>query len=399
MDCNVLVFNCGSSSIKFQLLKVDTEQVLAKGSVERVGSIDGTITFESAAGETTANEPVPDHAAGMTLIREAFKRGGFDLDNAGIVAIGHRVVHGGAAFSAPVLINDEALTAMRDVSVLAPLHNPANIIGIERASAAFPKLPQVAVFDTAFFQNLPAAASTYAVDRQLASDNGIRRYGFHGTSHQYVSGRVPLMLNRDPSELNQIVLHLGNGASVAAIRGGAPVETSMGMTPLEGLVMGTRSGDIDAGVIFHLHRVAGMSVDQIDTALNRKSGMVGLSGVNDFRDLHALVAGGDHDAQLALDVYIHRIKKYVGAYSAILGRLDAITFTAGIGENDSIVRSLALAGLEGFGIVIDSERNNAKTRGARVISADDSRVAVLVVPTNEELEIAQQTLDVVKKRM
>jgi acetate kinase len=256
----------------------------------------------------------------------------------------------------------------------------------------FPDVPHVAVFDTAFFGELPAAAHTYAIDRTVAARYQVRRYGFHGTSHSYVSQRVAEVLGRPSDSLNQIVLHLGSGASVSAIRGGHPVETSMGLTPLEGLVMGTRSGDIDPGVVFHLHRVAGMSIDEIDVLLNRRSGMIGLSGVNDFRDVHKLIAGGDGNAQLALDVWVHRVRKYIGAYYAVLGTLHALTFTAGVGENDARVRALVCAGLDALGVSVDSDRNESGDRDARVISPDGSPVTVLVVPTNEELAIARATV-------
>jgi acetate kinase len=305
------------------------------------------------------------------------------------------VVHGGPRFSAPALIDDSVVTGIRELSVLAPLHNPANVVGIEQARAAFPDVPHVAVFDTAFFSELPAAAHTYAIDRVVASTFQVRRYGFHGTSHSFVSHRVAEVLGRPYDELNQIVLHVGSGASVSAIRQGHPVETSMGMTPLEGLVMGTRSGDIDPGIVFHLHRVAGMSIDEIDVLLNRKSGMIGLAGVNDFRDLHTLIAAGDRNAKLALEVWAHRLKKYIGAYYAVLGTVDAITFTAGVGENDAAVRALVLDGLTALGISVDDGRNTSPDRSARIISPEDSPVAVLVVPTNEELAIAEATLETI----
>lgn len=395
MTRTVLVLNCGSSSIKYQLIDTDTGIASAAGLVEKIGETDGEITHKEASQTYTASGAIADHAVGLTLMRKMFTEAGTDLADAGIVAVGHRVVHGGPLFATPVLIDDAVLESIRGLSVLAPLHNPANVIGIERARRSFPDVPHVAVFDTAFFGNLPAAASTYAIDRHVAADYQVRRYGFHGTSHSYVSRRVAEVLDRPYDSLNQIVLHLGSGASVSAIRAGRAVETSMGMTPLEGLVMGTRSGDIDPGVIFHLHRVAGLSIDEIDVLLNRKSGMIGLSGVNDFRDLHRLIAAGDSHAQLALDVWVHRVRKYVGAYYAVLGSLDAITFTAGVGENDAVVRRLVLADLTGLGIALDPDLNTAGSREARVISPAGAPVSVLVVPTNEELAIAQATAAVV----
>jgi len=261
---------------------------------------------------------------------------------------------------------------------------------------AFPGLPQVAVFDTAFFRDLPAAAATYAIDRDVAAEHQVRRYGFHGTSHEYVSGRVAQVSGRDPAGLRQIVLHLGNGASVSAVLGGRAVETSMGLTPLEGLVMGTRSGDIDPGVVFHLARTAGMSIDDIDNLLNRRSGLLGLAGASDLRDIDRLIEDGDADAALALDVYCHRIRKYIGAYLAVLGGVDVIAFTAGVGENASGVRARILDGLEALGIRLDSDRNAERASTERVISTDDSPVTVMVVPTNEELAIARATLAMVR---
>lgn len=395
MGHNILVLNCGSSSIKYQLVNPGTGFVPAGGIIERIGQQDGSVTHRWGDEQMTVDGPIADHSAGITLMRKMFAESGTSLDDSGIVAVGHRVVHGGARFSDPVLLDDATVAAIEELSVLAPLHNPANVIGIVRARAAFPTLPQVAVFDTAFFRDLPAAASTYAIDHKVAAAHQIRRYGFHGTSHQYVAGQVAQHLKRDPADINQIILHLGNGASVSAISGGAAVETSMGMTPLEGLVMGTRSGDVDPGVLFHLHRVAGLSVNKIDALLNRRSGMVGLSGVSDFRDLHSLVEAGDAKAQLALDVYCHRAKKYVGAYYAVLGSVDAITFTAGVGENDSVVRHQILRGLVGLGISIDPVLNKVRSSESRVISSVGSPVTVLVVPTNEELAIARATLALV----
>jgi acetate kinase len=299
-------------------------------------------------------------------------------------------------FGDPVVIDHRVLQEIRELSVLAPLHNPANADGIEQAMAAFPNTPQVAVFDTAFFRTLPAAAHTYAIDRKVAEEHQIRRYGFHGTSHQYVSERVAEALGADGKELNQIVLHLGNGASASAIRGGVAVETSMGLTPLEGLVMGTRSGDIDAGVLLHLLRVGGLDVDGLDQLLNRKSGLLGLAGVNDLRDLESLIADGNADAATALDVYCHRIRKYIGAYLAVLGTVDVLTFTAGVGENAADIRRQIVTGLEPLGIAIDRERNAVRGAGARVISPEGSPVTVMVVPTNEELAIARAAAALVR---
>ena len=370
----VLVLNSGSSSIKYQLVDPVAGTALLSGLVEQIGEADS---------------PVADHAAGLRLIHRQLVDSVIDL--AAVRAVGHRVVHGGNLFHAPTLITDAVVAEVARLAELAPLHNPANVIGIEVARTDFPDVPHVAVFDTGFFHSLPAAAANYAVDHDVATRYGVRRYGFHGTSHEYVSGEVAAVLGRDPGELNIIVLHLGNGASASAVQGGVAVETSMGLTPLEGLVMGTRSGDIDPGVLFHLNRTAGMGVDELDELLNRRSGLKGLSGVNDFRELlEQREAGGalGEAAGLAYDVYIHRLRKYVGAYLAVLGRVDAIAFTAGVGENAPSVREDSLAGLDGLGIVVDPERNRTG-KGARIISADGSRTTVLVVPTNEELAIAR----------
>ncbi|MEB3032278.1 acetate kinase [[Mycobacterium] nativiensis] len=370
----VLVLNSGSSSIKYQLVDPEAGTAVVSGLVEQIGEPDG---------------PVADHAAGLRLIHRRLIDSGVDL--AAVRAVGHRVVHGGSRFFAPTLITDAVVAEVERLAELAPLHNPANVIGIEVARKDFPDVPHVAVFDTGFFHSLPPAAAHYAIDHDVATEYGIRRYGFHGTSHEYVSRETAAVLGRDPAELNTIVLHLGNGASASAVRGGKAVETSMGLTPLEGLVMGTRSGDIDPGVLFHLNRTAGFGVEQLDELLNRRSGLKGLSGINDFRELLGQRAAGGapgEAAGLAYDVYIHRLRKYVGAYLAVLGRADAIAFTAGVGENVPDVREDALAGLDGLGIIVDPQRNRSG-RGARIISADASRTTVLVVPTNEELAIAR----------
>lgn len=367
----VLVLNCGSSSIKFQVIEPVAGSVLFSGLVEQIGEPDGQAA---------------DHAEGLQHAYRALVGSGVDLD--GIKAVGHRVVHGGRLFYEPTLITDETLAEIERLADLAPLHNPANATGITVARNDFPDVPHVAVFDTAFFHTLPAAAATYAIDRAVAEQYDVRRYGFHGTSHEYVSGEVADLLGRPLDELNTIVLHLGNGASASAVRGGAAVETSMGLTPLEGLVMGTRCGDLDPGVLLHLRRTAGMTIEQLDELLNRHSGLKGLCGVNDFRELREQVEAGSPTASLAYDVYIHRLRKYVGAYLAVLGRVDAIAFTAGVGENAATVRADALAGLDRFGIAVDPQRNRSGS-SARVISPDGSPITVLVVPTNEELAIAR----------
>ncbi|WP_433551394.1 acetate/propionate family kinase [Micromonospora zamorensis] len=368
----VLVLNCGSSSVKWR--RYDGDQVLDHGTVERVG--------EPGGGPA-------DHASAVRQILDG-------LDLTGLTAVGHRVVHGGRKFSAPVLVDDAVLAAIKDLVPLAPLHNPANLAGIEVARAALPDIPQVAVFDTAFHHTLPEAAATYAIDREVAERYGIRRYGFHGTSHAYVSRRTAELLGRPYEQLNTITLHLGNGASACAVANGRSVATSMGMSPLEGLVMGTRSGDLDPTVIFHLRREGGLSVDEIDDLLNHRSGLLGLTGVNDMREVLQRRAAGDRAAELAFDVYCRRITGYVGAYYALLGHVDAITFTAGVGEHAAPVRAAALAGLDRLGIAVDDARNDGE--GDRVISPDGADVSVCVIRTDEEREIARQARDVVARR-
>ena len=333
--------------------------------------------------------PVADHAAALQVAFEQLAASGQPLDTLGLVAVGHRVVHGGPDLHAPTLVDDPLIVKLEELAPLAPLHNPPAVLGIRVARRALPDLPHIAVFDTAFFHDLPPAAATYAIDRDIAQQWHIRRYGFHGTSHQYVSEQTAAFLGAPLESLSQIVLHLGNGASASAIVGGRPVDTSMGLTPMEGLVMGTRSGDIDPGVITYLSRTAEMSVEDIESMLNRRSGVLGLGGEIDFRVLHKNIESGDAAAQLAYDVYIHRLRKYVGAYIAVLGTTDVITFTAGVGENDAAVRRDALSGMAALGIELDERLNDSPAKGARRISADKSPTTVLVVPTDEELAIAQ----------
>ncbi|WP_297080880.1 acetate/propionate family kinase [uncultured Demequina sp.] len=365
-----LVLNCGSSSVKYQVVDTAQDEPLAVGLIERVTHHGDAIR------EIIASLSAPES--------------GVDLDRLDVV--GHRVVQGGAEFSAPAIIDDEVERQIALLSTLAPLHNPPNLAGITAAREAFPHLPHVAVFDTAFHATLPEAAYTYAIDRRVAAEYGVRRYGFHGTSHSYVSRETARLMGRDPADMSMIVLHLGNGASACAVQGGHSVDTSMGLTPLEGLVMGTRSGDIDPAVTLHLARTAGMSIDEVDALLNRQSGMIGLTGYSDMRDVHAAADQGAHDAAVGLAVYCRRIRGYVGAYFAQMGSLDAIAFTAGVGENDDVVRLESLRGLEALGIVIDPGRNAGRKKQATLISADESKVQVWVVPTNEEREIALQSV-------
>ena len=397
MSRRVLVLNSGSSSVKYSLLDPDSGAHEASGLAERIGEEASRLTHRGPRGESTDEPPMPDHEAALRAVLDAFDTYGPGLADSGLVAVGHRVVHGGDRFADPVLVDDDVVAAVRELVPLAPLHNPANLEGLEVARRVFPDLPQVAVFDTAFHQSLPPAAYTYAVPRAWARDHGVRRYGFHGTSHAYVSREAARFLGLDPADARVVVLHLGNGASACAVSGGRSVETSMGLTPLEGLVMGTRSGDVDPALVPHLGRVAGMQVDDLDRALNKESGMVGLAGANDLREVHRLARAGDGDAALALEVYCHRIRKYVGAYYAVLGRVDAVVFTAGVGENDAWVRAHTLAGLERLGIEVDPARNEASGSGVRRISPDGAEVAVLVVPTDEELEIAREAVELLER--
>ncbi|WP_029289655.1 acetate/propionate family kinase [Cellulomonas sp. HZM] len=391
---SVLVVNSGSSSIKYQLVDPTTGEARASGIVERIGEAAGSVRHEVGDAVTQRELPVPDHGVGLRIVLGLFDEVGPSLADAHVVAVGHRVVQGGPRFSGPVLVDAEVERQIDELSPLAPLHNPPNLTGIRVARELLPDVPHVAVFDTAFFHDLPAAAATYAIDRDVAAAYQVRRYGAHGTSHQYVSREVAAFLGRPLEDTNTIVLHLGNGASASAVRGGHAVDTSMGLTPLEGLVMGTRSGDIDPAVLIHLQRNAGMSVDEIDDLLNRRSGLKGMSGENDLRAVHQLAADGDEHARTALEVYTHRIKKYVGAYAAVLGRVDAIAFTAGVGENDDQVRAGALEGLAPLGIELDAERNAGRKKAPTIISTDASRTTVVVLPTNEELAIARQAVEV-----
>jgi acetate kinase len=375
----VLVLNAGSSSLKYQLVVPETGEVLAKGLVERIGE---------------PGSAVGDHTQAMQAMADQLATAGTDLASAGLRAVGHRVVHGGPSFSDPVLIDDAVVAEIEDLIPLAPLHNPGAVAGIVAARKEF-DVPHIAVFDTAFFSTLPPAAATYAIPRDLATQYRIRRYGFHGTSHQYVSRAAAELVGRDLKDLNQIVLHLGNGCSASAVRGGVAVEASMGLTPLQGLVMGTRSGDVDPGLHTFLHNELGLTIGEIDTLLNKQSGLKGMAGVNDFRELETRRAAGDEAAQLAFDVYVHRLKHYVGAYLAILGRLDVLSFTAGVGENNPGLRASVANGLDGLGILVDQSRNTASSKVARVISPDGPPITVAVIPTNEELAIARQAAELI----
>ncbi|MEV5595131.1 acetate kinase [Streptomyces sp. NPDC052496] len=390
----VLVLNSGSSSVKYQLLDMSDGARLAVGLVERIGEETSRLAHTPLAtgGDKREREArIADHDEALKAVADELAADGLGLDSPELAAIGHRVVHGGLKFTEPTVIDDAVLKEIERLVPVAPLHNPANITGIRTAQALRPDLPQVAVFDTAFHTTMPEHAARYAIDVETADAHRIRRYGFHGTSHAYVSRKTAELLGKAPEDVNVIVLHLGNGASASAVAGGRCVDTSMGLTPLEGLVMGTRSGDIDPAVVFHLKRVAGMDADEVDELLNKKSGLVGLCGDNDMREIRRRIDEGDRRAALAFDIYIHRLKKYIGAYSAVLGRVDAVAFTAGVGENAAPVREAAVKGLEELGLAVDADLNSVRSDEARLISPEYARVAVAVVPTDEELEIANQT--------
>ena len=389
------MLNSGSSSVKFQLIDPDSGASLADGIVERIGEDASTASLTVGDKEATRDARVADHEAALRTAFDLFEEAGTHLDTVGLIAVGHRVVHGGPDLYRPTLVDDALIGKLEELAPLAPLHNPPAVLGIQVARKALPDLPHIAVFDTAFFHDLPPAAATYAIDRDIAERWHIRRYGFHGTSHQYVSEQAAAFLDVPLARSSQIVLHLGNGASASAIVGGRPVDTSMGLTPMEGLVMGTRSGDIDPGIITYLWRTAGMGVEDIESMLNRRAGVCGLAGEIDFRVLHQRIESGDETAQLAYDVYIHRLRKYIGAYLALLGTADVITFTAGVGGNDAAVRRDALSGMAALGIELDGHLNASPARAARRISADNSPTTVLVVPTNEELAIARACVAVV----
>jgi len=391
----VMVLNSGSSSIKYKLYSTETWRSVAAGTVTRIGEAEGEIKSRWVGDDGTEQDrvetlPIPNHRVGLDRIVAGLRETGALADVGELAAIGHRVVHGGEQFRRATPLDDAVVAVIRDLIPLAPLHNPAALDGIEVARALFPGLPQVAVFDNAFHQTMPPEAYRYAIPEYLYREHRVRRYGFHGTSHYYVAKRAAAILGRPLAECNLITLHLGNGASATAIRGGQSVDTSMGMTPLEGLVMGTRCGDIDPAIHFYLCRNADMGTDALDALLNRQSGLLGLCGVNDMREIHALAAGGDRNAELAVRIFCHRLRKYLGAYYAELGRVDAVVFTGGIGENDADVRQRTCAGLEALGIHLDAVANAAPGGGERPISTGESLVKLLVIPTNEELEIAQQ---------
>jgi len=399
----ILVINTGSSSIKYQLFDMDRGESLASGMLERIGGPDGRLHHRRAlapAADLERPEPSPDHRAAMTAIMTALTdpaTGAIGRPEE-IDAVGHRVVHGGEEFFRPARIDETVLAAIRRNIPLAPLHNPANLAGIEAARGLFPDTPQVAVFDTAFHQTMPPSAFLYGLPWEMYERRRIRRYGFHGTSHHHVVRESARMLGRPTADLNLITLHLGNGSSMAAVRGGRCVDTSMGMTPLEGLVMGTRCGDLDPAIPHHLASTLGFSLDRIDAMLNRESGLKGLCGESDLREVLRRRAGGDERADRAFEVFIHRIRRYLGAFYAVLGRVDGLAFTAGIGQNSAEVRAEVCRDLAGLGIELDPDRNRAGSPGPSAVQSDSSRVSILIVPANEELEIAEQTQELIGPR-
>lgn len=396
---DILVINCGSSSLKYQLIDMEGEKVLAKGLVERIGIEGSRIKHEPMNAEKVViEEPIQDHKKALKMVADAIvnKEYGVIESMDQISAVGHRVVHGGEDFSKSVIITDKVMEALEKNIELAPLHNPPNIIGIEACKAIMPDVPMVGVFDTAFHQTIPEENYIYAIPYEYYEKYKIRRYGFHGTSHKYVAIRTAEILGKNLEDLNIVTCHLGNGASITAIKSGVSIDTSMGFTPLEGLAMGTRSGNIDPAIIPFLMKKENMSSDEVNDILNKKSGVLGISGISsDFRDIEDEADKGNKRAQIALNLFANRVKKYIAAYTAELGKVDAIVFTAGVGENSPIIRKMVCDGLNFIGVSIDDELNDVKGK-ERIISSVDSKVKVLIVPTNEELMIARETLELVK---
>jgi acetate kinase len=395
---NVLVINCGSSSLKYQLLDMVDEKLLAKGLIERIGMQDGIHSLESPTKDKfEETQPIEDHARAIELVMAALVHPEHGVLGAmsEIHAVGHRVVHAGEKYSGSVIITEDVLAALEECVSLAPLHNPANITGILAAQKVMPNLPMVGVFDTAFHQSMPDRAYIYPIPYYLYEEHQVRRYGFHGTSHRYVTMRAAELLECTPADLNLITCHLGNGASVAAIKAGRSIDTSMGLTPLEGLMMGTRSGDIDPAMVGFLSRKLDRDLTDIEKMLNKESGMLGISGISsDLRDVEREYAKGNDRARLALEVYGYHIRKYIGAYAVALGRIDAIIFTAGVGEHASLVREWACQGLEAIGAILDPFKN-ATRHDEAIISKMSSRIKIMIIPTNEELMIARDTAELV----
>ncbi len=394
----ILVLNSGSSSIKFQLFEMTERRSIASGIIENIGDGTAKAKIYSDHGATQETAVIRNHQEGMAVIERLLNQSGVLQDIGSLDAVGHRVVHGGETFREPVIIDDEVISAINDLIPLAPLHNPANLEGIITVLQKAPQTVQVAVFDTAFHQNMPPSSYLYALPYELYEKYRVRRYGFHGTSHYFVAKKAAECLDRPLEQLRIITLHLGNGSSAAAIKYGVCIDTSMGMTPLEGLVMGTRSGDVDPGVLFYLARQMNLSIDEIDTLLNKESGLKGICGVNDMRTIMQFADKGDERALLALEIFCYRIKKYIGAYSASLGGADAVVFTGGIGENSAFIRAKVCEGLEYMGIEIASEEYRRQD-GIVTLHSRDSRVNVLAIPTDEELEIALQTQQLLQKKI
>ncbi len=392
-----LVINCGSSSLKYQLINMEDEKVLAKGLAERIGIEGSRVKHEVNGEEVVIEKPMNDHKVALGIVLNALidsKHGAIkSMDE--ISAVGHRVVHGGEKFSDSIKIDDKVMNAIEECADLAPLHNPPNIMGIEACKELMPDTPMVAVFDTAFHQTMPESSYIYPLPYELYEKHAVRKYGFHGTSHKYVANKAAEMLDSNLEDLKIITCHLGNGASLAAVKNGKSVDTSMGFTPLEGLAMGTRCGDIDPAIVTFLMEKEGMSIDEVNNLMNKKSGVLGISGVSsDFRDIGKAAKEGNERAQLALDKFTSRVKKYIGSYAALMGGVDAIVFTAGLGENSCEDREKICEGLDFMGVKIDSDKNNVRGKET-VVSADDSQVKILVVPTNEELMIARDTKELV----
>ncbi len=397
----ILILNSGSSSLKFQLFAKSDLSVLASGLIEQIGNNKSSakLLFQDATGterELKHTVPVADHREAIAIMSEMLMESSTLIHTDELAGIGHRVVHGGEIFHEPVLIDKQVISAIENLAPLAPLHNPANVMGIKVTMEHAPKTPQVAVFDTAFHQSIPEHAYLYAIPYELYEKQKVRRYGFHGTSHAYVARQAALYLNKPIRELNIITLHLGNGASAAAIKGGQCIDTSMGLTPLEGLVMGSRSGDLDPAILFYLSRESGMNIDDLDTLLNKESGLKGICGENDMRTISEAAEKGDSQAKLALIIFCYRIKKYIGAYMAALGGVDCIVFTGGIGENSATVRQLSCNDLERLGLTLDENKNTIRKKDILEIQTTESDIKVLVIPTNEEYEIARQTLQLIE---
>jgi len=393
----ILVINSGSSSIKYRLFDMTAKTVLASGVLEQIGEAGSRLIQHNRnrngeMEEIVTAETVADHRQGFELIGAVLGESGAVQNNKELFGIGHRVVHGGEEFKEPTLIDKQVIDTIRRLIPLAPLHNSPNLLGIEVATQSAPQVPQVAVFDTAFHQSIPVHAFRYAIPQDLYEAHHVRRYGFHGTSHDYVAKQAAKLMSRPLKTLNLISLHLGNGASATAVKGGISIDTSMGMTPLEGLIMGTRCGDIDPAIIFYLKRKTGLARDAVESILNKQSGLKGICGVNDMRQIEELARDGNSQAQLAIEMVCYRIKKYIGAYCAVLGRLDALVFTAGIGEKSPLIRACSCQGLAHLGIAVDPDKNNRKSKEAFEIQTESSTVKILVIPTNEELEIAEQTV-------